>query len=255
MRDKCLRLLPALLAALLVLAVTCFTGWRALASRGPAAAARAYVSALAAGDAGAAKNASTGSAAAAASRLEGRGLSAAVSSVEVHIAALGRGWALAEAAVELLLPDGAADAGWYALELAKGPDGRWRAASFRESSSGAPCPGGVTLPVTGSAVRGAEAVFKGYVDALAAGDWQGAARFLAGPARAAHESSAAALGKGAPFGTVEGLASKGLYRRGKLLVVEHRYALDGRDVVVAARYWKTSQGWKITGITQSGPAG
>lgn len=252
MRSR--RALPVA-AALAVLLVLGFSAWRLAVARGPEKVSEAYLRALASGDAEAAKSLSAGSAARAAARLEGRGLQAGVRAVGCRAAALGSGWARVEASVELALSDGSADVGWYALDAVKTADG-WRVVSFKETG---PYTRGVTLPAGSSALKAAEGTFRGYLEALAAGDWAGAARFLAGPARADHEASAPVLGKGALFSSAGGLTSRAVYRRDRLLVAEHSYTVDGRNAAAVVCYWKTSQGWKITRVdaasTKQGGAG
>lgn len=234
------------LTAALVLAVFGFGAWRLSAAAPPKRAAEAYVRALASGDAETALDYSSGSAAFAASRLRGSKVTAKVEDVSCSVAALGRGWARVLTTVELTLQDGTADVGWYTLDVVKA--GReWKVVSFREAE---PEISGTGLFVKKTDVAAAKQVFESYLDGLAAGDWQGAAKFLVGPIRRNQEMGAAVLGKGAVIGKTEGLQAEPAWERGKSLVVKLGYRLEGKYVSVITAFYRTGQGWKIAKIIQ-----
>ncbi|SHE97116.1 hypothetical protein SAMN02745218_01175 [Desulfofundulus australicus DSM 11792] len=237
------------LTAALILAVLGFGAWRFSASAPPRKAAENYVRALAAGDAEAALQYSSGSAAFAASRLKGSKVTAKVEDVSCSVAALGRGWAKVLATVELTLQDGSADVGWYSVDAVKTSQG-WKVVSFREAEPDMSGVSGVGLFVNRAEADAANRVFQGYLDALAAGDWQGAAKYLAGPARRSQEMGGAVLGKGAVIGKVEKLKAKPVWKRGKSMLMRFGYQVESRDVSVLAGFFRTKQGWRIMKINQ-----
>ncbi|MBE3573775.1 MAG: hypothetical protein IMW95_12655, partial [Moorella humiferrea] len=173
-------------------------------------------------------------------------LAARVDDVFTSVQALGRGWARVLAAVELTLQDGSADVGWYSVDAVKTSQG-WKVVSFRDAE---PDMSGVGLFVNLAEVDAAKRIFQGYLDALAAGDWQGAAKYLAGPARRSQEVGAAVLGKGAVIGKVEDLRAESVWERVKIMLVRFSYQVDGRDVSVLAGFFRTKQGWRIVKINQ-----
>lgn len=207
--------------------------------------AEVYLRALATGDVDGAKAVSSGKAAEAAGKLEGKNLAARVDEVSTSVQALGRGWARVKATVELTIADGTADVGWYELDVIK-EVGSWKVVSFRED---APDLSGWSLVWgrTGD-VAAAKEVFAGYLDALAAGKWDEAVKYLAGPARKSMEASRDMLGKGAVFGKVESLQAKLIWARGKEMMVKFGYKANGRDIVVLADLHRTIQGWRIIGL-------
>ncbi|WP_307403361.1 hypothetical protein [Desulfofundulus luciae] len=235
------------LTAALLLAVLGYGAWRVSTSAPPKRVAEAYVRALAAGDAEAALQYSSGSAAFAASRMKDSKVLAKVEDVSCSVAALGRGWAKVLATVELTLQDGSADVGWYSMDMTKTGQG-WKVASFREAE---PDMSGVSLFVSGAKADAAKRVFQGYLDALAAGDWQGATKYLAGPARRSQEMGAAVIGKGVVIGKVEELKAEPVWKRGEEAVIRFNYIVDGRNVSVLAFFYRTVDGWKITEIVQN----
>lgn len=213
----------------------------------PARVAEAYIRAIASGDADAALSVSSGSAAWAASRLKGSGVTAEVRGVDCSVAAQGRRWARVLVTVELILKDGSADVGWYSLDMVKTGQG-WKVASFQETE---PELTGTSSYVSRADAKEAEQVFRSYLDALTAGDWQNAVKYLAGPSRRNQEMGAAVLGKGAVLGKIEDLRTEPVWKRGKELVLKFRYIVDSRNVSVMAIFFKTEQGWKITKVIQS----
>jgi len=230
-----------------VLGVAIFGCWRLICERQPAKTAEAYIRAIASGDVDAALSVSSGSAAWSVSRLRGSGASAQVERVECSAAALGRGWARVVAEVELTLQDGSADVGWYSVDVARTGEG-WKAVAFRETE---PELSGAGVVVSGLDAAGAEEVFRQYLDSLAAGNWQEAAKCLAGPARRSQEMSAPVLEKGALIGKAEDLRTEPVWKSGKKLLAKHYYIADGREVSVTAAYFKTKQGWKIVKVIQN----
>lgn len=243
--QKAKKIVIALIVVVLVV-ISSFLVWRALAAATPRHVAVAYINALAAGDAETALQYSSGGAAFAASRMKGSKVTAKVDSTFYSVEALGRGWARALTTVELTLQDGSADVGWYSMDVVKSEQG-WKVVSFREAE---PELSGVSLLVKQADTEAARQVFQGYLDALAAGDWRGATECLVGPARRSQEMGAAVLGKGAVIGKVEELKAEPVWKRGKEMVVRFCYVVDGRDVSVITMFFKTTQGWKITKIVQ-----
>ena|GEM_PF-2090740 len=246
--QKAKKVAIASLAAALVI-ISSFLVGRALATAPPRQAAEAYLRALASGDTETALKYSSGSAAFAASRLKGNEVTAQVNSVSCSVTALGRGWARVQTTTELTLQDGSADIGWYSLDVVKTGQG-WRIVSFREAK---PVPEGTDVFFISQAdISAAKLVFQDYLNALAAGDWQGAAKFLAGQARRSQEMSQAALGKGVLIGKVEeALTAEPVWGKGKELIVRFDYKVNDRDVSVMVEFHKTVQGWKIAKLIQN----
>lgn len=235
------------ITGLIFLSTFVYSFWRVSANIPPCKTAEAYIRALCSGDAEAALQNSSGGAAVTASRLKGSKVIAQVEGVSCSVAALGREWARVRATVELTLQDGSADVGWYSLDTVK-TDQDWKIVSFRGVE---PELSGISLFVKQADTEAAKLVFQEYLDALAAGNGQGAAKYLAGPARRSQEMSAAALGKGAVIGKVEGLRVEPVWERGKKIVVRFNYNVDGRDVSVMTTLYRTRQGWKVVKIAQN----
>ncbi|WP_164920296.1 hypothetical protein [Neomoorella thermoacetica] len=204
-----------------------------------------YLSALASGDRERAKSVSTGRAAEAAGKLEGKNLAARVDEISTSLQALGRDWARVKATVELTLKDGTADVGWYELDVMKEAGG-WKVISLREDApdlSGWDLVGGSSKDVVA-----AREVFAGYLDALAAGKWDEAVKYLAGPARKSIEASRDVLSKGKIIGRVDDLQSKLVWAKGKEMIVEFSYKADAKAVELTAELYHTPQGWRITAL-------
>ncbi|AOQ23119.1 hypothetical protein MTAT_29710 [Moorella thermoacetica] len=208
-------------------------------------AAQSYLQALATGDLAAAREVSEGRAAEAAGMLEGKNLAARVDEISTSLQALGHDWARVKATVELTLKDGTADVGWYELDVMKETDG-WKVVSFRE---GAPDLSGWSL-VLGRAgdVEAAKEVFADYLEALAAGKWDEAVKYLAGPARKSMEASRDVLSKGKIIGRVDDLQAKLVWASGKEMVVEFSYKVDGRNVNLMTTFYRTIDKWKVVEI-------
>ncbi|WP_156274763.1 hypothetical protein [Neomoorella glycerini] len=207
--------------------------------------AETYLRALASGDAEGAKAVSSGKAAEAAGKLEGKNLSARVDEISTSVQALGRGWARVEATVELTLADGTADVGWYELDVMKEAGG-WKVMSFHEDE---PDLSGWSL-LWGRAgdLAAAREVFVGYLDTLAAGKWDDAVKYLAGPARKSMETSREVLGKGKVIGKVDDLQAQLVWVSGKEMVVKFSYKVDGREVNKIAMFYKIGKRWYIIHI-------
>lgn len=234
------------ITGLIFLSTFVYSFWRVSANIPPCKTAEAYIRALCSGDAGAALQNSSGGAAVTASRLKGSKVTAQVEDVSCSVAAMGRWWARVLTTVELILQDGTADVGWYALDAVK--TGReWKVVSFREAD---PEISGTGLFVKKTDVAAAKQVFESYLDALAAGDWQGAAKYLAGPARRSQEMSEVAIGKGAVIGRVEKLKAEPVWKQGKSMAVRFSYKVDDRNVSVFAVLYRTIRGLRIIKIHQ-----
>ncbi|WP_338826353.1 hypothetical protein MTBGP_11650 [Moorella thermoacetica] len=211
----------------------------------PRHAAETYLRALASGDVAGAKEVSSGRAAETARKLEGKNLAAWIDEISTSVQAQGHGWARVKATVELTLADGTADVGWYELDVVKEAGG-WKVMSFRED---APDLSGWSLlwGRTGD-VEAAREVFAGYLDALAAGKWDEATKYLTGPAKKSMEASREVLGHGKIIGKVDDLQARLIWARGKKVMVGFSYKVDGRDVDLAAVFYQTKDGWKIIEI-------
>ncbi|MCL6479546.1 MAG: hypothetical protein K6T65_14265 [Peptococcaceae bacterium] len=241
------RTTPLITAGIILLAIISYEAWKVSVLTPPRQAVENYIRALAAGDVETALKSSSGSAAYAASRLRGSEITARVEEVSCSVAALGRGWARVLATVELTLQDGSVDVGWYSLDAVKTDKG-WKVVSFREA--------GLELEGTGvfftsqADIPAVKQVFQDYLNALAAGDWQGAAKYLAGPARRIQEAGTATLGKGSVINKAEALTTEPVWGKGKGMMVRFGYKVDGRDVSVIVELYRTGQGWKITRVLQ-----
>lgn len=210
-------------------------------------AARSYLQAMATGDLAAAREVSEGRAAEAAGKLEGKNLAARVDEVSTSVQALGRGWARVKATVELTLQDGTADVGWYELELLKGGEA-WKVYSFRETG---PRIEGRCIGRPGmEELREAEAVFKGYLDDLAAGRYKEAARWLAGPAFREHLAASDVLGRGELLDVVGDLSLTPLAQDGKLLIARCDYRVGEKETSMVATFYRTAQGWRVVQVTK-----
>jgi hypothetical protein len=235
-------------AAALLLAAIAAWGTRHIASLAPRRAAKSYISVLARGDTAAARSLGLGSAAFAAATLKGQDVKPAeVRAVDSTLAALGRGWALVEAEVELLLADGTADAGWYRLELVKADDS-WKVVDFRAAP---PRLSGVGLPAWGKDVEVASAVFTEYLRLLLQGEYAEAAKLAVGPARAAQEQQAQVFGKAPLFREVSEVSTRPLWKRAKYLALVADYRIDGRPVRVVALMYQTGQGWRVVHVREA----
>lgn len=204
-----------------------------------------YLSALASGDRERAKSVSTGRAAEAAEKLEGKNLAARVDEISTSVQAVGRGWARVKATVELTLSDGTADVGWYELDVMK-EAGSWKVVSFREDEPD-PSSWSLVWGKTGD-VEAAKEVFTGYLDDLAAGRYKEAARWLAGPALREHLAAGDALSKGKLLEAVSEVSLTPLARDGKLFVARCDYHAGEKKIGVAAVFYRTAQGWRIIDI-------
>lgn len=229
-----------------MLGIMLFAVWKILTLNQPRQVAETYIRALASGDVETALKSSSGSAAYAASRLRDSEITASVEDVSCSVDALGRGWARVLVAVELVLRDGSADLGWYSLDVVK-IDKDWRVVSFRETG---PELSGTSLLVSQADTNAAKRTFENYLTALTAGDFQGSAKYLVGPARRSHEAGAATLGRGAVIDKVEDLKGKPVWGKGNKITTVFAYKADGRDVSVMVELYRTKQGWKIVRVFQ-----
>lgn len=237
--------LAVVLAA--VVAVAGYGAWRYAAGLGPRRVAGEYVASLARGDPKSAKNLSVGSAAFAATRLEGLNAKAEVQKVRAFLAVLGSGWAVVGVEAELVLADGTADVGWYEVELVR-DGGSWKVAALREAP---PFVSGVGLPARGKDAEEAKAVFQEYLSLLSQGRYAEAARLCVGPARTAQEKQAPVLGSAPIFKEVGRVSSKPLWRRGRYLALFASYGADGRQVKTVVLMYRTFQGWRIIRADQA----
>ncbi|MGB9886796.1 MAG: hypothetical protein ACPLRW_07360 [Moorellales bacterium] len=239
----------ALLAAGLLAAclVAGFGVWRYAAGLAPRQTAAEYVAALARGDSKTARGYSAGSAAFAATKLEGVEAKAQVQRVRSFLSALGRGWAVVNLETELVLADGTADVGWYEAELVRDGAG-WKVLALQEVP---PFLSGVSLPVWSGCVEAATTVFREYLSLLSRGEYVEAARLCVGPARAAQERQAPALGKAPVLKDVGEVSARPLWRRGGYIAILASYRADGRPVKIAVLMYRTVQGWRIVRVDQA----
>lgn len=240
-----LRVRPAApLAALLLAALLPFAwaGGRALAARGPEAAAGAYLAALCGGGDAAGVSAGRARFQAAARDLPRAELVRA----DAAAAALGKGWAEVLAFAEVRLADGSHDAGWYRMTVVR-QDGDWKVVSFAEAD---PWPSGSWPFAAARDASAAREAFDGYLDALAGNRYAEAAGFLCGSARRAHEAGAAVLGKAPLFRQAEVSSLIPVWRRGSLMACRAEYVVDGHEARAVVRFAKLSDGWRILGVDQ-----
>lgn len=224
--------------------------------------AEGYLRALAGGNVAAAREVSVGGAADAATRLEGKDLAAQVVDMRMEVTAYSSSWARVFATAELTLKDGSPDVGWYELELVRN-NGAWKVYSLREvppvvkgNLSELP-PWLRKLPLIGDGSREkelkeAEAVFRSYLDDLAAGRYKEAVRWLAGPALREHLAVADVLGRGKLLEAVSDLSLTPLVQDGKLLISQCNYSVEARQTRTVAVFYRTAQGWKIANIAMGG---
>ncbi len=234
---------PLLLVVLAAMCPFAWGLWHSVATRGPEVATRAYVEALC-----------LGSDAAAVSAGEARFRAAALGEVsradpvrvEARAVAVGEDWAEVRIYVEVKLADGSDDAGWYRMAVVR-EDGVWKVVSFAKAD---PWPSGSWPFASARDVSAAREAFAGYLEALAGNRYAGAARFLCGPARRAHEAGAAVLGKAPLFREAEVSSLVPVWRRGNLMACRAEYAVDGRQAKAVVRYAKLTDGWRILGVDQ-----
>lgn len=238
-----------LLAAFLF--VACLVGgfgvWRYAVGLAPRKTAAEYVVALARGDSKTAKSYSAGSAAFAATKLDGVQAKAQVRRVRSFLSALGSGWAVVDVEAELVLADGTADVGWYEAELVRDGEG-WKVLALREVP---PFLSGVSLPVWSGDVEAAKTVFREYLSLLSRGKYVEAARLCVGPARVAQERQAPAIGRAPVLRDVGEVSARPLWRRGRYIAILASYWADGRPVKVTVLMYRTSQGWRIIRVGQA----
>ena len=107
------------------------------------------------------------------------------------------------------------------------------------------------LPAWGKEAGAAREVFAEYLRLLSQGKYAEAARLAVGPARAAQEREIQALGRVPLFKELSGVSTRPLWRRGKYLELLAEYRADGRLVKVAVLMYRTGQGWRIAGVSQT----
>jgi hypothetical protein len=237
-----------LLTAVMVIAGLLLTlAWQYTMALPPRQIAKTYLRALASGDVAGAKAVSTGRAAEAAGKLEGKNLAVRVDEISTSVQALGRGWARVKATVELTLQDGTADVGWYELELLKGGEA-WKVYSFKETT---PRIEGYRLGRPGKEdLREAKTVLKGYLDDLAAGKYKDAARWLVGPALKEHLTAGEYLSRGKLIDAPGSLSVTPMALRGRLFVVRVDYSVGEAEARAAVLFYRLAKGWRIVQISR-----
>jgi len=162
---------------------------------------------------------------------------AEVVDLNVSVVARSDKWARVQAALEVVLADGTHDVGWYDIDLVRAERG-WVVTHMVDAG----------LPVFGWGFRKSadlREVMESYLAALARGDYAGAGRFLAGPARRAHEQAAPVLGHGSVINAFEKVDVEVLWSGGKRAVARYSYKADDRDAAVQAFAYRTGEGWKL----------
>lgn len=165
---------------------------------------------------------------------------AEVVDLNVSVVARSDKWARVQVGLEVVLADGTHDVGWYDMDIVRAGQG-WVVTHMEDAG----------LPVFGWGFRKSvdlREVMEAYLTALARGDYAGAGRFLAGPARRAHEQAAPMLDRGSVIDSFRGLRAETLWSDGKRAVARFSYKADGRDAVVQAFAYRTGEGWKLVHI-------
>lgn len=117
----------------------------------------------------------------------------------------------------------------------------WKVASFRETEQELT---GTSSYVSRADVEAAECIFQQYLDALAARDWQGAAKYMAGPARRRQEMGATVLGKEAVIGKMGNIKAESVCERGKEMIIRFDYEAVGKHVSVVVTFFRRNGvGW------------
>jgi hypothetical protein len=229
------------LPGVFLLAVAGIAAWTGLTSHASVHAAERFLTALCAGDLPKARELSAGRVAWDLSRQPSLP-EAEVVDLDVSVVARSDKWAKVRARLEVVLADGTHDVGWYDMNLVRNEQG-WVVTHMDDTG----------LPVFGwgfgkSVEADLRAVMETYLRTLAQGDYDGAGRFLAGPARRAHERAAPMLGQGRVISAFEEVDGEVLWSDGKRAVARFSYKADGRDVAVQVFAYRTGEGWKLVQI-------
>lgn len=174
---------------------------------------------------------------------------AQITDVSVHCRAVSSEWAVVDAVVELELFNGDTDVTWYQLEMVK-QNNDWKI--YRAELAG-PEIAGKSKDAPTTDVVAAKDVFEQYLSALATNEWDKAAKYLAGPARRAHEIGEPFFGRAPIIEKVEGVILKPVWYNGRLLVCSATYRINGQDACVLATFIHTERGWKMVQVASTTP--
>ncbi|NPV89611.1 MAG: hypothetical protein HPY50_02390 [Firmicutes bacterium] len=184
------------------------------------------------------------------------GSSASIQAIDSSVKAYSLNYAVVTVTPEVRLRNGSTDIGWYQVEFKRlpfggigdftsNPCGKWVVTDIRESEP----------PINGSSffcpdiTPGVTQVFNNYVSALAKGDIQASATYLAGQARKSQEANASILKNGPLFKSMSNLELKPLWGSGNLVASRASYEIDGQSVEATVVFVHLSTGeWKIASI-------
>ncbi len=132
-------------------------------------------------------------------------------------------------AVELMLSDKTADAGFYELDVIKTETG-WKVINARETM---PRPIGISRPwQKNNLAKQYQLLFSNP------------RQVVAGPARTAFEKTPTPKINDVP----QGITTKIIFNGSNVVVAKHSYVFQKRKVNTLAHYYKTTQGWKIVAV-------
>lgn len=229
--------------------------------RKPIAAASAFFHATAAKDFNAASSLCTGKAKDV--LLQNEGLKDKVPAGRVvdekYVVDVGGRLAFVRAAIEIEMPDGDTNVDWFDLKMERVDEKDWKIFSIvpsKEDAASALDPKAGIWPFslwfkTKSVPAGVQEAFAAYLSDLAAGRYQDASRYLAGPALRAHAAAGPVLGNAPVFKDVSAVDWEWLASGGKLLVARASYMVDGRGTAVIVTFYRTRNGWKIVEIEKA----
>ncbi|MDD3040389.1 hypothetical protein [Bacteroides sp.] len=166
---------------------------------------------------------------------------AKLENIETSVVAYSNNWAQVDTTVEFSV-NGINDIGWYRVELAK--TGGWKVISIRQTD----CPVfGRGSKISEQDLESIKRVFADYLEKVKTNDFKDIGKYLAGPARSAHEAHQTELSSPL-IQQYSNLTIKPLWIDGKTALVKCTYKVDDRDAEVIAGFYKTSQGWKLVKI-------
>lgn len=233
-----------------------------LQMRQASAAASAFFHSLAAKDFNAASSFCMGKAKDALLQNEGLKDKAPIGRVvdEKYAVDIGGRLAFVRAAIEIEMPDGDTDVDWFDLKMERVDGKDWKIFSVipsMEDVASALDPKAGIWPFslwfkTKSVPAEAQEAFATYLNDLAAGRYQDAARHLAGPALRAHAAAGSVFGNAPLFKDVSAADWEWLASGEKLLVARATYTVDGREAATVVTFYRTRGGaWKIVEIEKT----
>lgn len=168
---------------------------------------------------------------------------AKVEKIYCSVLAYSEKWAKSLVTVELTLADKTLDIGWYELELVK--QDVWKVSSINKVS---PRTTGYSKRLSQDNKEAIEHIFIQYLSMVQKADYESSMKYLAGPAREAHEKYSKQLGLEPLINDFADLQSQVLWSNRQYAVIEFTYKVDGRKADVISGFYKTKQGWKLTTI-------